>query len=378
MRLSLPTVLLLVSPDDYLLELERRDFEAAWQRAHPQGETFTFEEAPSAGRLVQELANPSLFSPERLLVLADAGPYLAAGRRAEADVLAQALTSLPLEDVILVLAAVAGAAPTGPLAEVAKARGEVRFLALPETPKPWEEVRVSPAQRRVLTSVIARVAPALAGQEEAVEALAEVYGFRPRELAQAAERLLLSGESTAAAVRAQAGVGECPLRELEEALVHRDAVRFVRFAGSLASGGVLTDWRGQAVASDRTPMVLASTLGRLLRQALAVRGHAAHAGLARELNPERCAGKSWYNQTFRPKLLPPLSADIEGTDASPLASMTPWQLHRAFRLAAGYSDAELISALGRLAGSRVERGRGPVALAALSSLTLGLIGQSAA
>jgi hypothetical protein len=373
-----PRVLLIASPDDYLLELERRDFEAGWREAHPQGEVLTFEETPPPGRLVQELATPSLFASERLLVVVDAGPYLAAARQAEGEVLTRALTSLPLRDVTLLLTAVVKTAPTGPVVEAVQGRGEVRFLALPETPKPWEEGRVSKAQRLLLASVIARVAPALAGQREVVDALCEAYGFRPRELAQAAERLLLTGEPSAAAVRAQAGVGECTLRELEEVLLQRDSARFARFAGILTSGGVLTDWRGEAVAPDRTPMVLVSTLGRLLRQALGVRGHAVRAGLSDELEPRRCSSKSWYNQTFKTRLLPALSADIEGTPGSPVDSMTPWQLHRAFRLGAAYSDAELIEALGRLAGSGAERGRGPSALAALSSLVLGLIARHAA
>jgi hypothetical protein len=373
-----PRVLLIASPDDYLLELERRGFEADWREAHPQGEAVTFEETPPAGRLVQELASPSLFASERLLVVVDAGPYLAAGRQAEGEALTRALTSLPLCDVTLLLTLVVKTTPTGSVVEAVKGRGEVRFLALPEAPKPWEEGRVSKAQRLLLASVVARVAPALAGQREVVDALCEVYGFRPRELAQAAERLLLTGETSAAVVRAQAGVGECTLRELDEVLLQRDSARFARFAGILASGGVLTDWRGEAVAPDRTAMVLVSTLGRLLRQALGVRGHAVRAGLSDELEPRRCSSKSWYNQTFKPRLLPPLSADIEGTPDSPVDSMTPWQLHRAFRLGAAYSDAELIEGLGRLAGSGAERGRGPSALAALSSLVLGLIARRAA
>jgi hypothetical protein len=373
-----PRVLLIASPDDYLLEVERRGFEAGWREAHPQGEAVTFEETPLPGRLVQELASPSLFASERLLVVMDAGPYLAAGRQAEGEAFTRALTSLPLRDVTLLLTAVVKTAPTGPVVEAVQGRGEVRFLALPETPKPWEEGRVSKAQRLLLASVVARVAPALAGQREVVDALCEAYGFRPRELAQAAERLLLMGESSAAAVRAQAGVGECTLRELEEVLLQRDSARFARFAGILASGGVLTDWRGEAVAPDRTPMVLVSTLGRLLRQALAVRGHAVRAGLSDELEPRQCSSKSWYNQTFKPRLLPPLSADIEGTPGSPVDSMTPWQLHRAFRLGAAYSNAELVEALGCLTGSGAERGRGPSALAALSSLVLGLITRRAA
>jgi len=373
-----PTVLILASPDDYLLELERHDFEAAWRAARPNGEVLNFEEAPSPGRLVQELASPSLFASERLLVVADATPYLKAGRQAEGEALAGALTSLPLRDVTLLLTTVVDRAPTGPVAEAVQSRGEVRFLALPETPKPWEEMRVSPGQRRLLASVVARVAPALTGQGEVVDALCEVYGFRPRALAQAAERLLLAGEPSAAAVRAQAGVGECPLRELEEALLHRDSARFARFAGTVASGGSLTDWRGEAVAPDRTAMVLASTFSRLLRQALAVRGHATRAGLSSELEPRRCSGTRWYTQAFKSRLFPPLSADIEATPDSPVGSMTPWQLHRAFRLAAAYSDAELVETLGRLSGSRTERGRGPSALAALSSLVLGLIARRAA
>lgn len=376
--MTAPRVLLVASPDDYLLELERRGFEAGWREAHPQGEATTFEETPLPGRLVQELASPSLFASERLLVVVDAGPYLAAGHQAEGEALTRAVTSLPLRDVTLLLTAVVKTAPTGPIVEAVRGRGEVRFLALPETPKPWEEGRVSKAQRLLLASVVAGVAPALAGQREVVDALCEAYGFRPRELAQAAERLLLTGEPTADAVRAQAGLGECTLRELEEALLQRESARFARFAGVLASGGVLTDWRGEAVAPDRIPRVLVSTLGRLLRQALAVRGHAVRAGLSDELEPRRCSSKSWYNQTFKPRLLPALSGDIEGTPGSPADGMTPWQLHRAFRLGASYSDAELVEALGRITGSGAERGRGPSALAALSSLVLGLIARRAA
>lgn len=372
------SVLLICSPDNYLLELERRDFEAAWRDAHPQGEVLTFDEALPAGRLVQELVSPSLFAPERLLVVLDASAYLAADKTQGGETLAHALTSLPLRDVTLLLTAVVKSAPAGPVAEAVGGRGEVRFLALPEKPKPWEDVRISPAQRRLLASLVARVAPTLAGEGEVLDALCEAYGFRPRELAQAAERLLLAGEPSAAAVRDQAGVGECTLRDLEEALLGRDSERFARLAGKLASGGSLTDWWGEAVAPERAAMVLASTHGRLLRQALAVRGHATRAGLADELEPRRCSGKGWYNQTFKPRLYPRLSADIEGTPGSPVESMTAWQMHRAFRLAAAYSERELVEALARLAGSRVERGRGPSALAELSSLVLGLIARRAA
>jgi hypothetical protein len=377
MDTNLPPVLLLVSPDDFLLELESRDFELAWRRAHAAGEVITFEEAPSSARLVQELATPSLFSPHRLLLVTSAGALVAPGRRGEGDALAQALEALPLADVTLVLAAVAATAPGGALAEVVAARGQVRFLALPEPPKPWEETKVSPAQRRVLASLVARTVPALAGESEVVEALAEVHGFRPRALVQAAEQLLLGGVISAAAVRASAGAGECAIRELEESILERNGTRYARFAGVVSSRGTLTDWRGEPVAADRAPAVLAGTLGRLVRQALAVRGHALRAGLVQELQPKSCARRGWYTQVFKPRVHPVLAADIEATPASPLTGLTPWQLHRAFRLAAAYSDAELVTVLAGLAESTVERERGPAAIAALSTLVLRLIAPAA-
>jgi hypothetical protein len=360
-----------------MLELERQDVVAAWQQAHPAGDVVSFDEAPPPARLVQELASPSLFAAERLLVVADARPYLAGGRHAGAA-LAEGLDSLPLVDVALVMSAVAKAKPTGALADTIGRRGEVRFLALPDTPKPWEEARVSRDQRRFLSSLVARAAPGLEGNDEVVDALCEAYGFRPRELAKAAQRLALSGEVNAATVRTQAGAGERQLREVEDALQHRDGERFARFAGALASGAVLTDWRGDAVGPDRLGPILAGTVSRLLRQALAVRAHAVRAALAADLDPKRCAGKDWYPRTFKPRLLPRLAKDIEATPDSPLAGMTPWQLHRAFRLAAAYDERELVAALARLAESRIERARGPAALAAVSALALALIGRAPA
>lgn len=375
--MALPRTVLLASPDDFLLELERRTTVEAWQAANPLGDVVSFDEAPEAARLVQELASPSLFASDRLLVVADASPYLTAARRREADDLAASLASLPLDDVTLVLSAVCPSAPTGALVEAMGQRGEVRFVALPEAPKPWEEGRVSQPQRQMLAMLVARIAPDLAGNDEVIDALCEVYGFRPRELAQAAKRLVLAEKADADAVRAQMGAGECQLRELEEALQRRDAGRFARFAGALDAGAVLTGWRGEPIAPDGYGRVLASTVGRLVRQALAARGHATRVGLTGELDPQRCAAKDWYPRTFKRRILPPFSKDIEELSDSPLAGMTPWQLHRAFRLASVYREDELVTTLARLAEARVERTRGPAVLAAISSVVLGLIGQHA-
>jgi len=376
--MALPRALFLASPDDFILELERDTAADSWRRDNPGGDVVAFEETPSAARLVQELASPSLFASARLVVVNDASQLLTAGRRREAEDLAGGLASLPLADVTLVLCAVAPSAPSGALADAVGARGEVRFLAVPEPPKPWEEGRVSQPQRRMLAELVARTAPGLAGNDEVIDALCEVYGFRPRELVQAARRLVLAENASADEVRAQVGAGECQLRDLEDALQQRDARRFARFAGALDAGAVLAGWRGEAIAPDGYGRVMASTIGRLVRQALAARGHAVRSGFAGELDPKRCAARDWYPRTFKRKILPRFAKDVEELPDSPLAGMTPWQLHRAFRLGSAYGDGELVDALARLADARVERARGPAVLAAISAVVLGLIGRDAA
>jgi len=79
-------------------------------------------------------------------------------------------------------------------------------------------------------------------------------------------------------------------------------------------------------------------------------------------------GEGLVSAHFQAAVLAPLSKDIEETSDSPLVGMTPWQLHRAFRLGAVYRDDELITALARLAGAQVERARGPVVLSSITSV----------
>jgi hypothetical protein len=381
---------LLVSPDDYLLELERSEAEAAWLAASPEGELQRLDPAPPPARLIRELGSPSLFATARLIVVPDARPYLgeaaeeeengAAGEswRGAGEVLAAALGEARLVDVALILAAVSNAEPSGPLVEVVRRRGTLTFLPLPAPPKPWEEVRVTPAQRRVLEDVIRRVAPAVLADPDTVEALCECYGFRPRRLAQVAEQLQQTGTIGADAVRADWGAGESSLKDLEEALLRRNPAATARFVARLAAGGSLSDWWGKPIEGDAIGRRVALTVARLLRQALAVRGHVRLAGLERELDPRRCGAPSWYNATFRRSILEPLQKGIAGCSDSPLEGSTAWQLHRAFKLGAAYDDAELLRALAALAGSGAERARRPQALAALAPALLELVSAGAA
>jgi hypothetical protein len=395
-------LLLLVSPDEYLLELRRDRIVADWIAAHPDGEVVRLDPAPAAEHLVRELINPSLFAPTRLVLVPDARPYFPTPKRAKpvqegeesdsdaeipadtgssehrGDAVAKQLEGLTFRDVSLVLALAATQAPKGRLGEAIAAVGQVLFLPVPEAPKPWEHTRVSGEQRAVLAEVIAHVAPAVAADAEVVDALCETYGFEVRELAQAAARLATSGEITPEAVRFQAGPADCSLQHLEDALVVRDRAAVARLLGALSAGGVLLDWRGAAVAPGGVGPVLTATIGRLLRLGLAMRSHARRCGLEAELDPRRCAERFWYSNVYwssktKTGMHAKLAADAAELADSPLgADAKPWPSHRAFRLASCYTDRELVTALGALARCGAERARPHEVVAALTPLLLAL------
>jgi len=374
---------LLAAADDYLLELARTDLETRWRELHPDGEVTTFDAAPSVARLLQELSSSSLFAPARLLVVRDAGVWL--GKKpdknkkkkenvGDGSELAVELAKLHFADVSLVLIAEVKGPPEGPLVEVVRRIGQVRYTPLPEAPKPWDDVRMTPAQRAVLASLVKRVEPALASDREVMDALCEAYGFKPRELVQAAQRAALTGTPTADLVRQQAGIAESTGSDLEEGLLARHAGQVARTLGRLAAGGALVGWRGESVELREQGGFLVRLVGRLLRQALAMRGAAEQAGLVDELKPRRCAEPLWYPKVFKAALLPRLQAVLATSAGSPLVDLTPWQLQRAFRLAAPYSSPELLTALGELSRAGIDRERRPeVALAALSSVLLALV-----
>ncbi|NWG01045.1 MAG: hypothetical protein HXY19_08895 [Thermoanaerobaculaceae bacterium] len=374
--LTLPPLALVVCPDDYLLERARIQRESAWQEAHPQGELVTFSEAPLAATLLAELSTPSLFAAERLLVVREAAAYLFGNEQArlEGEALARGLERFSFPGVWLLLTATGSMAPAGPLAEVAARRGEVVFLELPPPPKPWEEgVVLSASQRRLLEEIVLESAPQLRGKDEVIEALCEMHGFKPRQLSQTARQLVQLEEVTVAAVHQLAGPGERSISELEDMLIAGDGHRATQFFAVLVRGGALVSWRGDAVGERGLGRVLGGATARLLRQALAVRGHAQRAGLSRELDPRLCAQERWYNATFRARLLAPLQQEIAAHPASPVAGLSPWVLHRLFRLAARYDENALLRGLVALERSEAELAEGQQALAAVAAVVLELL-----
>jgi len=297
------------------------------------------------------MASPSLFAPDRLFVVPDASSYLPKANKpsAEGAELAGTIAGIDFTSVSAVLTSTVGQEPKkSPLVDAMRAIGAWTWLPCPEPPKPWDQTRVSTGERRVLEGLIRRIAPAVLGHSDAVEALVEAYGFRPRELAQAAARLVISGEITRAAVLAQAGPGESPIKQIEDILIARDGPAAARFFAILAGGGMLVDWHNEPIDAAAWGPLLGGLLGRMLRQSLAVRGHAQRCGLVGELDVRCCAADRWYQKRFKDGILPRLQTDIDASGDSPLGGLSAWQLHRAFRLAAAIKTADAIQALAAL------------------------------
>ena len=196
-------------------------------------------------------------------------------------------------------------------------------------------------------------------------------GFKPRQLVQTAERLLLAGQLDAELVRAELGPGERSIDEMEKALLDRDGARLARFLAALSTGGELVNWRGERIAPGGVVPVLSQWLHRILRGALAMRAHARHCGLAGELDAERCSEPRWYSAVFQKRIHPLLEREII---AEPLADASVWQRHRLFRLAARYTDEQLRRALASLSRLLPEReANASVAFAMLAEVLLDLV-----
>ncbi len=371
-------LLLLAASDDFLVDLDRTGVEEEWQAANPDGEIQHLDPTPTPDELLQVLAAPSLFAPARLLVVRNAAPYLDPKAPAAGAALAEGLRSFFPVDATLVLVAPVDREPSGPLADLARELGAVRWSPLPPTPKPWEAVRVSPEQRRVLEGVLRHEAPEVLEHRDAVSCLLETYGFRPRELARAARQLVTGGDISAAAVAVQAGPGECRLQDVEDILARRDVGAMVGMMAVLSAGGELRDWRGERVPVDRSAAVLVGLIGRLLRQSLALRGYARAAGLESELEPSRCAVQRWYPQRFKPRIHPALVKAMKAAGDEHAAKASPWPQHKAFKLAAAYTDRELTCAMARLVGTGVEREPAGEALITVTAGLLELITPAAA
>ncbi len=326
-----------------------------------------------------ELNSPSLFNPERVLLVPDTsqwviastspgGPTMPARKNAKAvDTLVQPLvktleSGMP-DGVALVMGVWCGAKPTGSLVKAVEASGSVEWIATPEPPKPWEDCAVSDAQKTVLRRLMARAAPAARFAPTAETLLFERLGFAPRHLVQETGKLAVAagpdGLIDEALVRRLVLPREGSLEKLQDAILGRDLRAAVTFLDEGRRGLPIRDWSGSYITEGGLGIRAFNLAVDAFTRMLYLRGAARIIGAEDELDPQKNSAHSWYSRTFKPHLGPKLKSHIEADPGAPFRSgvkprvPSPWAMQRLFRGASLYSDDDLIRSLTE--AGRIER-----------------------
>jgi len=374
---------LIACSDDYLLEEAVREAVAAACAELGNIEPEVLPEGLSPEALALEVRTPSLFSPQRVLVVPDIRPWLdapapaaAGGRSAAVDVasLLDALEGGLPDDLALVLGAWCGGRPKGKLVKLIESHGEMRWIALPPPPKPWEDVELSTEQREVLRGVVRRAAPGVRLSRPAADLLLERLGFAPRLLAQEVRKLVTSAGKGATIeeelVRELIFPRERSLEVVRDAVLARQGGALLDLVAAAAAGIPISDWQGRRLDPLSVPAVLLSQVANLVEQMLYLRLLSARDGTLGQMQPRATAARGWYGRVFKDGLAPRLLQEIADDPGSPFgkrsSSLRPWSLGQLFSGAGRYRDGELMAALAG-AGRAEASTRGSMSLAALSA-----------
>lgn len=384
-----PGVLLVASPDDFLLEEARQAATRELLGAMPEAEVETLPEGTAAADLALLVRSPSLFVSQRILAVPDAQRWLAARGRGRSvpkpaedpGPLVEVLEAGLPEGTALLLAAEMRARPAGELAEAVERLGRVQWIALPEPPKPWEEAVLSADQVRLLRGVLERAAAGATFEGGAERLLMDRLGFAPRQLAQEAQKLAAAaggGVVTEELVRRLTFPPERSLDLVLDSLEAGEPGRMLELVEAAERGVAVRDWRGRRLAGDDLATSLAASTARYLEQMLYLRLLAEENGMGEELDPRRTAERGWYGRHFKGDLGPRLVELISDDPGSPFvrrdgksSKISLWQLHRLFRAASRFPEELLRRAL--VLSGEVERAtRGHGALEAVTAWVMEL------
>jgi DNA polymerase III delta subunit len=377
---------LVASPDDFLLERHAEALAARVCEELGGVEPEIQAEDVTPERLAVELCSPSLFAPQRVLVVEQASSWLAqggTGKRARGSgrtpaavdvaALVQVVNEGLSDDIALILVAQCPSKPKGPLMETIDEHGHLHWHPVPPPPKPWEEGAVSDEQAGVLRAVIRHAAGEVAFSPSAERLLFERLGFAPRMLAQEARKLAAAATGATVdeeLVRRLSFPKERSIEAAREALLGRRPEPLLDLLSAAAGGHPVRDYQGRMMTGSGLPFSLVGLASTVFQQLLYLRLMAARHGLLDELDPRKTDADFWYPRRFKNDLGPTLQQLVADDGSSPLApprgrKPALFALIHLFRGAGRYSDDDLVRALADL--GQVEASiRGDGALEALS------------
>lgn len=365
-------VSLIASSDDYLLDEKVRERVASVCAELGGVEPEFLPEETTPEELAIELCSPSLFAPQRVLVMPQMASWIDVAARgpgrgekaskAETDAgpVVQVLDEGLSEDIGLVLVALCRNKPKGALVKAVETVGDVQWVPLPPQPKPWEDVILTGEQRTVLRTVLSRAASDARFTPDAEQLLFERLGFAPRLLAQEGRKLAAAsddGRVDEDLVRALSFPKERSLEVVKDALLEREAAPILDIVAAAEVDIPVRDWRGQVMRPASVALVLVGQASTMFQQLLYLRLLAEENGFADQMAPERTRDSFWYPRQFQkgfgPKLLKLVEADAPSPLMRPGAKpLTLFALGGLFKGAGRYGNEDLSKALAEL--GRVE------------------------
>ncbi len=386
-------VYLVASSDDYLLEEALSETVRVVCAEFGDIDPETMPEALTPEDLSVELCSPSLFTPQRVLVVPEIRTWIEIPAKRPPDprpAEKAAVDSAPVVQVLgegiadgiaLVMGACCHSKPKGPLVDAVDATGGFRWQPVPEPPKPWEDAILSREQEAMLRTLLSKVAGDVRFTPEAARLLLDRLGFAPRLLVQEGRKLAaanVDGMVDEELVLALSFPKERSLDVVLDALLERTATPVLDIVAAAAAGLSVRDRHGRIMTPEGVPIALLGQASLVFQRLLYLRMLTAGNGLIDEMAPERTRDRYWYPSRFKKGIGPELLELIEADAPSPLlrsGSKPPslFMLGGLFRGAGRYRTSELEAAVAEL-GTVETALRGDFAMEALSVWFTGILG----
>ncbi len=378
---------LIASPDDYLLNEEIKQIlpRVCSELGGVEPEYMPDDTSPEL--LAVELCSPSLFAPQRVLVISEARQwvdvpspnkqYRPPPGTGPAEIDASAVTHVLDEglsdDIALILRVQCQAKPKGDLVAAIEKSGHLHWQPVPPPPKPWEDAVVSKEQVAVLRAVIAREAPSVGFAPAAERLLFERLGFAPRLLASEVGKLAAAAsgdEVDVDLVRRLSFPREGSLEEAFDALLDRRVAPVLEILSAAEGGLPVRDLQGRLMTEKAVYFALAGQATKVFQQLLYLRLLGEREGFLAEMAPDRTAAGAWYPKRFKDGIGPRLQEALKTDAPSPLVppggrSPTVFALGKLFRAGGRYTTDELRASLVDLGALEADL-RGDAKLEALS------------
>jgi hypothetical protein len=361
-------VYLVASSDDYLLEEAVAETLRAVCAEYGGVEAETMPDEITPEDLAVELCSPSLFAPQRVLVVSEVrnwldiparrppGPRPAHKAEVDAAPVVQVLGEGLSEGIALVMGACCHSRPKGKLVDAVDDAGELRWQPVPPAPKPWEDAVLSAEQEAMLRKLLAKVAGDIRFTPEASRLLLDRLGFAPRLLVQEGHKLraaAVGGEVDEDLVLALSFPKERSLDVVSDAVLARRSQPILDILSAADEGIQVRDRQGRTVSSKGVSQVTFSQVSALLQNLFYLRRLAAQHGLLDEMAPEKTGDSFWYPRVFKNGLGPRILKLMEADGPSPVHGSrgrppSLFALGGQFKGAGRYSDDDLVTALAGL------------------------------